>query len=312
MKNKFIKNIVAACLILSVGNRLNAQAIEPRREFKTTESKAMGLSSDGNWLVMSAKQQINVFHTRTGLVMRTFQEHNCNVTVVATSPRKRVAVSGDEHGHLILWNIDDLTVVQKYEPIKGTIKSAKFSKEGTQFVVVVGNKIRIYDLINPNPIAKLDKIGNGELSAVDLVESKNTLLTATENGFIATWTVSDSVKLVKTFKAHESKITGVSQLRNGMIVTASEDKTVKTWDVSGKMKKTFNVGEVKTMDVSADQKTVVLALNSGSTEVIDLATGNAKFKFDVKADVKESFYHPTEPLVISLYTDNTARSWILR
>jgi WD40 repeat protein len=312
MKNLIIKNIVAACLFLSIGNGLFAQAVEPRREFKTNESKAMGLSSDGNWLLMSAKQEINVFHTRTGLAMRSFQGHNCAVTALATSPRKRVAVSGDEHGQLILWNIDDLTVVQKYEPIKGNIKSAKFSKEGTQFVVVVGNKIRIYDLINPNPIAKLDKVGNGELSAMDLVESKNTLLTATDNGFISTWAVSDSVKMVKSLKAHEGKITGIAQLRNGTMLTASDDKTIKLWDANGKVKKTFNVGEVKTMDMSADQKSVVLALVSGKTEVVDLATGASKFNFVVKPDVKESFYHPTEPLVVSFYSDNTARSWILR
>ncbi len=286
---------------------------EPRREFSAADAKSIGLSSDGHWLLMGSNKEINIYHTRTGLQVRQFTIHTNTVTSIATSPRKRVAVSGDEQGNILLWNIDDLSIVQRYEGQKGAVKSLRFSKDGLQFSAVVGSKntVCLFDLIQNKPLAKTEK-GMNEVNATEIQDGKNQILTAHDNGTVAVWNLADSFKIAKTNKLHEGRVTSVRLIKNGM-ATASDDKTLRIWDANGKMKKSFVMDSgVRTMDVSMDQKTAVLVLESGRTVVVDLATGFTKFSFFTKADAKESVYHPTEPIVVSLYADNKARSWILR
>ena len=318
MKNTIfsIKTVMLVAATVIFGKAFGQQ--EPRREFRVTNgsnnAQAIALSDDGRWLMMSADKQVDVFYTRTGLAIRKFEGHTATVTSIAANPRKKVAVSGDESGQLYLWNIDDMTVVQKYETQKGAIKALKFSKDGSQFTAIVGagNRIRVFDLMNEKAVIKVEK-ALSEVRSMEINEAKNTLYTAHENGSVMAWTITDTIKGLKTMKIHEGKVTGIRLLRNGSVVTVSTDKTLRITDNDGKLKKTYTFDSpAVALDLSVDQKTAVVATESGKTMVVDLATGAIKFVFAQKAGVKDAFFHPTEQVVVSLYTDNVTRSWILR
>jgi WD40 repeat protein len=309
----YIKIAALFLCFLSLENLSGQNLIEPRREFRSEDTKTMGISSDGHWLLLSARENITIFHTRTGLQIRQFSGHTNRVTSIATNPRKRVAVSGDENGNIILWNIDDLSVVQKYDVQKGAVKNLRFSKDGLNFTAVVGGKntLSLFDLTQASPLARTEK-GLTEVNALEIMEDRTSVATAHDNGTIATWSALDSFKTAKYLKVHEGRVTGIRVTKTGM-VTASDDKMLRIWAADGKMKKSYIMeAAIRSLDLSVDQKTAVLSLDSGKTIVVELATGMVKFTFQTKAEVKNTICHPTEPVIVSLYSDSKARSWILR
>ena len=53
-----------------------------------------------------------------------------------------------------------------------------------------------------------------------------------------------SLKLVNTFQPHDSPISDIKFLRNRLLVTCSEDKSIKTWNV----KEILERSEMNTLD----------------------------------------------------------------
>ena len=53
-----------------------------------------------------------------------------------------------------------------------------------------------------------------------------------------------SLKLVNTFQPHDSRINDIKFLRNGLLVTCSSDKSIKTWNVKEILERT----KINTLD----------------------------------------------------------------
>jgi WD40 repeat protein len=312
-----IRFIRFALLMLAVFLSIkNGIAQEPRREFRGFSSGTnMSVNCDGHWLLVNSGNDVELFHTRTGLQVRKFSSHKSSVNCVAAHPRKRVAISGDENGQIYLWNMDDLKIIQVYALQGDAVKSIRFNKEGSQFAAVIGsgNQLRIFDLMHAKHIGSNDD-NLLSIEAMDLNEIKSQLFTAHDNGTVGVWSVTkDSLKKIKTWKAHEGIVTGVQTLRNGNLLTVGKDRAVKLWDAAFKNIKNYIVeSSIVSIAVSSDQKMAALALGDGKTIVIDIATGLIKFQFETKNKTKEVLFHPTEPLIITLYNDNVARSWLVR
>jgi WD40 repeat protein len=293
----------------------HAAAQEPRREFRgLSNATSLSVNCDGHWVLANSGSDVQLFHTRTGLQGRKFSSHKANVTALAAHPRKRVAVSGDANGQIYMWNTDDLKVIQTFAMQSDVIKSIRFNKEGSQFVAIVGsgNRIRLFDLVQPKPIGANDD-NLLEIEATDLNEVSNQLLTAHDNGTVGVWSAKDSVKRLKTWKAHEGSVMSIQSLRNGHVLTVGNDRTIKIWDANFKNVKNYIMdAAIMSLAVSSDQKRVALALADGKTLVLDIATGLSKFQFDAKEKTKMVVFHPVEPLIITLYTENVARSWLLK
>ncbi len=309
----FIRLILLIMVVFSSAK--NGATQEPRREFRGfTSGTSMSVNCDGHWLLVNSSNDVELFHTRTGIQIRKFSAHKTAVSAVAAHPRKRVAVTGDESGQLYLWNIDDLKIIQTYAPQGDAIKSIRFNKEGSQFVAIIGsgNRVRLFDLMHAKHISGNDD-NLLEIEATDLNEIKNQLFTAHDNGTVGVWFATDSLRKSKTWKAHEGAVTGVQSLRNGQILTVGKDRTIKIWDANFKNIKNYIVeSSIAGIAVSSDQKMAALALGDGKTVVLDISTGLIKFQFDSKNKVKNVVFHPTEPLIIALYNDNAARSWLLK
>jgi WD40 repeat protein len=310
----FIRPILLMIVVFLFVNNANAQ--EPRREFRGfSNGTNMSVNCDGHWLLVNSGNDVELFHTRTGLQVRKFSSHKAVVNCVAAHPRKRVAVSGDQNGQIYLWDMDNLKIIQTYALQGDAIKSIRFNKEGSQFAAVVGsgNQLRIFDLMHAKHIGRNDD-NLLDIEAMDLNEIKNQLFTAHDNGTVGVWLVTtDSLKKIKTWKAHEGIVTGVQTLRNGNLLTVGNDRAIKIWDAAFKNIKNYIVeSAIVSIAVSSDQKMAALALGDGKTIVIDIATGLMKFQFETKNKTKEVLFHPTEPLLITLYNDNVARSWLVR
>jgi WD40 repeat protein len=323
MQQKIKKGLLfggAAFFSLLVLTNVTAQTIPtPRRTFSPVGMvNTIANGNDGQWLLTVADETVQVFHARTGLFVRKFDKHSATITALDANPRKHVAVSGDQTGHIYLWNTDDLSIVASYETQRGAIAKLKFAPDGMTFAATVGssNLIRIFDIVNTKPIIKGDR-SSSEISCAEFNTAQNSLLTGHADGAIVVWQLAkDSIRYVRQIDAHESKINAVKILRNGMILSLSNDKTLKIWEIKGnttKMRKSIGLNDAAVaVQVSSDQKTATVVLASGYVLFFDLDTGSQIKSIQVKSGIKSAVFHPTESIVFATYGDNIVRSWILR
>ena len=92
------------------------------------------------------------------------------------------------------------------------------------------NKISIINVNSYNLIKTINVDNSGWISAVCML-NKDIILTADQNKRIIQWQIeNDILKLIsKKENAHDDRIYTLSKLDNGLILSGSDDKSVKIW-----------------------------------------------------------------------------------
>ncbi|NJN32915.1 MAG: hypothetical protein HC817_00295 [Saprospiraceae bacterium] len=168
------------CFTITAFGQAPTAPTAPRREFKNDGmAQDCALSSDGHWLMVAENRQVNVFHTRTALAVRRFEAHKHYVTAVATNPRKRIALSADRHGQIMMWNIDDLNLIMTYETPKDSVNLLRFAANGETFAATTQreNALYLFDILSVKPILKSKKF-TSKVSDIYVDFIKNSVTTA--------------------------------------------------------------------------------------------------------------------------------------
>ena len=98
-------------------------------------------------------------------------------------------------------------------------------------ILITGkNKISILNVNSHNLIRTIDVSGSSYIIAAIML-NKNMILTADENKRIIKWEIEgDNLKLIsKKENAHDKLIITLSKLGNGLILSGSDDYSVKIW-----------------------------------------------------------------------------------
>ncbi|NJN32914.1 MAG: hypothetical protein HC817_00290 [Saprospiraceae bacterium] len=115
------------------------------------------------------------------------------------------------------------------------------------------------------------------------------------------------------FKAHDSNITAYAILKTAHSL---QHQLIIHYDFgknNGDPIKTIALTEVpRSLDLSPDNKTVVIGFESGKTIVADSEKIKENEAFTSTPSVLKVIFHPVEPLVVSLYSNNMVRSWKLK
>ncbi len=292
---------------------------EPRREIKCAKTiSASCLSNDGHLIYLADGTEIAVYQTRTALKFKTGNLHSKTITAMCAHPRANIFATADSAGSIVVWNADNFAPIIKYDTIESSVKDIKFSRNGRFLAVVTHTpqKIQIYDLISPKPISTTYTLSD-TVSSLFFDEPHNLILTGLENGQINTYTISENMDSIVFFKTleniHTQKVTGILVLQNGAYASTSLDKSVRIWDMSSKIKKTvFLDAGIKSFDISNDQKNFVAGLSDNSISVLNSNSLSTAFTFPNTHPINKVSFHASEPIVFGIYSDNCARSWILR
>jgi len=227
---------------------------------------SLTFSSNGMSLVSGSNDKtVKLWDVQTGGVVKTFHGHTGRVRSVSISSDNTIIASGSEDKTLCLWDIEmgecchiirqQVTVFHtRFSPtdpqllisIAGTAAQCwnidghkvgstftayriNFSPDGTQFIVYAGDGITVQNINSGVTVAKFNAAGryfspcfspDGRLVAVEA------------NHNICIWDITGSdPHLVETLAGHTKDITSLTFSSPSTLISASEDKSVKFWQI---------------------------------------------------------------------------------
>ncbi len=218
-----------------------------------------------------------------GKEITTFKGHEDEITSFSFSPDGHKVISGSKDKTLRLWNLDG-TEIKTFRGYKQSISSVSFSPDGKIIASTSNEMMKLWNL-DGKEIKTLNEGGNGVSfspngQTVVIGYGNNVTLRRRDGSFIKSFygnypnpvfsrdghtintavfsrqTLLASILKIDTgntvyfnFLGHRNTVTSVSFSPDGkMLVSGSEDKTIKLWSLENRNFQTFNgtdSGEVK-------------------------------------------------------------------
>ncbi len=122
----------------------------------------------------------------------------------------------------------------------------------------------------------------------------------------------DEVKQFNSLQGHHSYVRGVTFSPDGeTIATASDDKTVKLWNRSGQMLKTFDAhtGVINSISFSSDGQTLVTASNDRTVKLWNRDGKLIKTLTGHSSAVNSVIFSPDGKILATAGNDKTVRLW---
>ncbi len=194
---------------------------------------ALACAPDGRTLAVGAADgSVRLIDPTTAAETRALRGHTDRVCAVAYSPDGKTLVSAGYDKTAQLWNTATGELIGVLQGHRGVVTSMAFAPDG-------------------------DVLITGSIDATAKI-----------------WEVA-SRRLVQTLQAHTSWVNAVAFSPEGMLVTASSDNTVRLWEKKSDRwieihRFAFPEGEVRSLAISPEGKTLVAGLRYGVLKVIDL------------------------------------------
>ncbi|KAK2822700.1 hypothetical protein Q5P01_022765 [Channa striata] len=170
---------------------------------------------------------ICVWSTKKWECLKSIKAHKGHVTSLSVHPSGKLVLSVGTDKTLRTWNlINGRSAFIKN--IKQNAQIVKWSPDGAKYVVVVNDKVNIYDLETASVTATITN--PQRISCVKFLN--NSILTVAGDDEIVRLCDTGKEKWVCEFKAHETRVKSVESFCMEdycVIVTASNDGFIKMW-----------------------------------------------------------------------------------
>ena len=288
---------------------------------------------------------IKLWDVEAGKVIDTFLGHTSSITSVSISPDCTTIVSGSWDGTIYLWNISEeqsnpITWLhhQKVNVVSFSPKNsqyivsasedgivgywsvndsknghtyngyyAAFSTDGTHFVSCGGSIVTIHKSDSGETVTTFLTPANNLDHCCFSPDDKFVVGAASERIYI--WDIANPTPcLIKTFIGHTSFITSLTF--SSSLISASDDKTVKFWDIG-----TLLAGQVatdlismpiasvsiKSVRVQVDDGIAISSDSAGMIRIWDISTGLCKSSFKTSAKGKRDVQLVDNKLILVWY-----------
>jgi len=267
----------------------------------TDEVRSLTFSSDGTSLVSgSYDKTVKLWDVQTGGVVKTFCGHTDRIKSISISADHTTIGSGSEDQTLHLWNIEMgecyHIIKQQYSVFSVSFSPTNpqclisaggeiaqcwdidghkvgptftgyqisFSPDGTQFTTYTGNDVIVQNINSGVTVAKF--------CAADAYFSPccfspdGRLVAVTTSYNVCVWDITGSdPHPVEMFVGHANHITSIAFSSPSTLISASQDKSVKFWQIGASLTDPVVVDPKPISLTPASTKSIALEVENGTT-----------------------------------------------
>ena len=274
----------------------------------------------------------------------TLEGHDFAVYGVAFSPDGKTIASGSQNGNLRLWDVATGTLTEDILPgspnifsgyvasrggftesdsqvvWRSTFSNVAFSPDGKTIASGSRESIPILSIANTGHsdmtktllTAQILITGYGNRPLIVETLEYNSLFIYTYKDVINLWDVASGT-LKATLEGHTDEINSIGFSPNGTIlVSGSEDRTVRLWDVAGGQLRTTLEGHtywVYSVAFSPDGSTLASGSRDGTIRLWDMASGQLKKTLERSGLVFSVAFSPDGSTLASGSKAGTVRLW---
>jgi WD40 repeat protein len=268
-------------------------------------------SRDGRRIVTTSRDGFaRIWNAQTGTLLSTL--HADARATAQFSPDGKQMLIPAYHGPLRIWDLKTARPVASI-PIKGIVRDAEYSPDGTVIAAGSDNLVRLFDAKTGSALRVLR--GHEDVVAAIAFSADGARVAASSSdNTVRVWSVA-SGKTIAVLRGHGNLVLGVHFSPDGKrIVTGSVDDTIRVWDAaSGTSLLTIrpDVGAIGGADFSPDGSEIAAAAFDDRTVRLFDATTGAPLAV-LRGSIGKVFwlaFSPDGKEIASTSDDQNARIW---
>ena len=184
---------------------------------------------DGRYVSCSYDKTIKIwkFNNNELILDKTLNQDN-SISSIMELKENEIISTPYGNSSIIFWNINELKIISQINQIECRGVWNIISKLLNDIIIVGGTKY-IYLINNYNLINKIE-INSNCYSVCYLYDGS--ILTGHKNGYIKQWDLNNNeLKLIGEKKVHDDRIRVISQLKNDLILSGSEDNKINIYKI---------------------------------------------------------------------------------
>ncbi|WP_052668847.1 BTAD domain-containing putative transcriptional regulator [Nitriliruptor alkaliphilus] len=258
---------------------------------------------------------VTLWDTATGDEVRTLAGPEIKLANLAFSPDgRRLAAASDLIDVIPVWDVASGELERTLTGHEKTVHAVSFARDGRLLSAGWDGTARIWDVTTGEEVGRLDHPGKFTLVAIASPDGAD-IVTGDEEGKV---TIRDAATLEirREIDAHDDALTAATFGPGQLLLTASDDGTVRGWDRQTGEQLLGLGGEdapFEDVAVSPDETLIAAAASDGTVKLWDLETGRRRLTLHghtLKATGVD--FSPDGRLIASASPDGTAALHLLR
>ena len=223
---------------------------------------------------------------------------------LALSPDGKTIASASRDYTIKIWRIEDQKILHTLTGHTSNVNSVSFYPNNKKIASASPDgSVRIWNLDNQVPTLEAEKFS---------FSPDNSTIATVKNKTITLWT--KDFKFLKTFPTHHDgqQINKISFSHNGKIIaSASDDKTIKLWDLNGTPIKTLkgHKKSVTSIAFSPDDKTIASGSHDDTVKLWNSDGILINTLQRHQEEVTSIAFSPDGKIIASGSNDNTVKLW---
>lgn len=260
--------------------------------------QSLAFSPDGQWIAAGGYRTVKLWKREDGVRKAELPKAEGAVTAIARSNDGGMLAVAEDNGKIKLIDLLTGAVTRTLAGHEGAVNGVCFSASASQLISGGADKTyRIWTTAEGQEVAK--RATSAPVTAVTFAAEDKQVVTAEEDNVIRTWAVGvpkidappgEEPKPLKELKGHTARITGLAVMPGSTthIVSASQDATVRRWDVNGgnMIRQFAHGGPVVAIAVRPDAKRIASVSDNGSSKLWDADSGQQIVELDYTTSAK--------------------------
>jgi RNA polymerase sigma factor (sigma-70 family) len=300
-----------------------------QQKFAREMNPCLALSPDGLTVALATGPNIHpsslyLWEWQAGNEPRKIKAPPYAGRAMAFSPDgKLLAERGDLGTTIRVWNLATRKIVQHLDP-PGTEPTwpsfLAFTADSKTLVATAHTNGGIGSIHLWDPLKGIMKKRietNGRSAAMLAISADSSLLATTMESGISIWDVANAREVTANAEAHHGAVSHIVMAGNGLVVTASDDATIRAWDSVTAVQK-FQVnhdGWVRSIALSPDGSHLVSSSLDDTVRLWDTATGREIYRLPGHGKVgghRLVCFTPDGQRFLSYGDDHYLRVWDVR